>query len=1663
MSGVAITTTGDYGVGDGIDVTVTFSEDVTVDTTGGTPQITLTVGTTTRSTTTVSGSGGTALVFTYTVAAGDSAPGGVSIAANTLALNSGAIQDAAGNDATLTHVEVPVAGDQVVDTAAPAAPAVSTVAITSTGPYALNEVIEVTVTFSEEVTVDTAGGTPQIPLVVGTTPRQAVYTSGSTTAALVFTYTVVAGETDADGVSIVENTLAGNSGTIRNSGGTDADLAHPAVDPLAANAVDTTAPAVSGVAITTTGDYGVGDGIDVTVTFSEDVTVDTTGGTPQITLTVGTTTRSTTTVSGSGGTALVFTYTVAAGDSAPGGVSIAANTLALNSGAIQDAAGNDATLTHVEVPVAGDQVVDTAAPAAPAVSTVAITSTGPYALNEVIEVTVTFSEEVTVDTAGGTPQIPLVVGTTPRQAVYTSGSTTAALVFTYTVVAGETDADGVSIVENTLAGNSGTIRNSGGTDADLAHPAVDPLAANAVDTTAPAVSGVAITTTGDYGVGDGIDVTVTFSEDVTVDTTGGTPQITLTVGTTTRSTTTVSGSGGTALVFTYTVAAGDSAPGGVSIAANTLALNSGAIQDAAGNDATLTHGEVPVAGDQVVDTAAPAAPAVSTVAITSTGPYALNEVIEVTVTFSEEVTVDTAGGTPQIPLVVGTTPRQAVYTSGSTTAALVFTYTVVAGETDADGVSIVENTLAGNSGTIRNSGGTDADLAHPAVDPLAANAVDTTAPAVSGVAITTTGDYGVGDGIDVTVTFSEDVTVDTTGGTPQITLTVGTTTRSTTTVSGSGGTALVFTYTVAAGDSAPGGVSIAANTLALNSGAIQDAAGNDATLTHVEVPVAGDQVVDTAAPAAPAVSTVAITSTGPYALNEVIEVTVTFSEEVTVDTAGGTPQIPLVVGTTPRQAVYTSGSTTAALVFTYTVVAGETDADGVSIVENTLAGNSGTIRNSGGTAANLDHPAVDPDTANAVDTTAPAVDTVEISTTGPYGLGDNIEVTVTFGEDVTVDTTGGTPQITLMVDSTTRSTTAVSGSGNTALVFTYTVAAGENDTDGVSIVANTLALNGGTIQDAAGNDAALAHGEVAAAVDQVVDTTAPTVSMVDITSTGSPYGVDGVIDVTVTFSEAVTVSGTPQIALTVGTTTRQTTYISGTGTAALVFTYTVVVGDNDDDGVSIAADALAQAGSSTIRDAAGNDAALAHGEVAAVRDEHVVDSTMPSDPSARVIAPVPLTESNLNGATLEVRLTGTEYVGESELDEDDFTLSPPGVEGVTVGSVTRDSTTTATLMLAYNETPIDVDDSMLGVMVLDVGHTGSDDLDAGAVPIINEPTSSDATLADLMVFDNAMPPGARALKPAFDPTVTDYTIRVERAVPFVLVRPVTTHRRAGFTLDVDTLIDQLEQINLNPDVPRMVTINVTAEDGSSTGTYSVTLTRLLSAPVLESLSVNGDTLTLRYSRALDTGSQPSTTDFTVQADGGTVNIDSVVVAGAAVTLTLATAVTDDQTVTLSYIPGANPVRDSIDRRTAIQLVPGDEPVTTLTDEMVTNGTPPPAVAPVFDRATVRGADGSMGPFGEFDLVFNAPLRDQRFPDTSAFTIDGMTVLEVEDISNTTEEGTVTLLFFGFIPGGVEYSITYTPLPPSSSPPTGPLAGQDPGNPLEAGALVEGFTITARSL
>ncbi|SVD01015.1 uncharacterized protein METZ01_LOCUS353869, partial [marine metagenome] len=224
------------------------------------------------------------------------------------------------------------------------------------------------------------------------------------------------------------------------------------------------------------------------------------------------------------------------------------------------------------------------------------------------------------------------------------------------------------------------------------------------------------------------------------------------------------------------------------------------------------------------------------------------------------------------------------------------------------------------------------------------------------------------------------------------------------------------------------------------------------------------------------------------------------------------------------------------------------------------------------------------------------VDNVSITSTtedtySALNTGDNVSVTAFFSESVIVDNASGNPTLTIVVgtdnlssDNRTatywRQATNNGDLGNDMMYFRYTIQSGDNDTDGISIDNNSLALNGSTIRDSSGNYANITHGPDTYHGNIMVDTTAPTlVDNVSVTSStsssvsgswnsdislykipangslcdGSVVGSECYIFMTATFSESVIVdnaSGNPTLTIVVGdspgtVTNRTAAYTSG--------------------------------------------------------------------------------------------------------------------------------------------------------------------------------------------------------------------------------------------------------------------------------------------------------------------------------------------------------------------------------------------------------------------------------------------------------------------------------------------------------------------------------------
>ena len=163
---------------------------------------------------------------------------------------------------------------------------------------------------------------------------------------------------------------------------------------------------------------------------------------------------------------------------------------------------------------------------------------------------------------------------------------------------------------------------------------------------------------------------------------------------------------------------------------------------------------------------------------------------------------------------------------------------------------------------------------------------------------------------------------------------------------------------------------------------------------------------------------------------------------------------------------------------------------------------------------------VDNDTLGVVGATVTS--TTSTSTAGYYGANDTIEFTVTFNGAVTVT---GTPQFTFELGGQTRQAWYLSKTPSGELVFTSTIYSGD-DHDGISWVANSLGLNGGTIKfthtdPAKQVNADLSHPAQGALPSQKVDTTKPSLAL----------GVGATL--TMTFTEALNTAAPATSAFTV--------------------------------------------------------------------------------------------------------------------------------------------------------------------------------------------------------------------------------------------------------------------------------------------------------------------------------------------------------------------------------------------------------------------------------------------------------------------------------------------------------------------------------------------------
>ena len=310
--------------------------------------------------------------------------------------------------------------------------------------YATGETIEATVTLNQAVTFD--GPPPVLLLQIGDNEREMTYmASASPGTSWVFRYTVIADDRDDDGMSFDRFALRGYA---------DADLSNNRVINDGMHRVNAVSQIVSRRVSSSPSAppwYAPGDRIEFTLEFSLPVTV---VGDPQLEFSVttpGPQNEFASYLSGSGTKELVFSYFVLPVDDDSDGIWWNANSIRLDSddsitGVVN---GLAADLGHTERGKLEDHRIDQNPRAVSQEVTsgpVGGTDSDTYGVGDAITFEVVFNQTVTVN---GSPRLRVSIAGA-KYATYASGSGTDTLVFSYTVLAADSDTDGIYLYADPL-------------------------------------------------------------------------------------------------------------------------------------------------------------------------------------------------------------------------------------------------------------------------------------------------------------------------------------------------------------------------------------------------------------------------------------------------------------------------------------------------------------------------------------------------------------------------------------------------------------------------------------------------------------------------------------------------------------------------------------------------------------------------------------------------------------------------------------------------------------------------------------------------------------------------------------------------------------------------------------------------------------------------------------------------------------------------------------------------------------------------------------------------------------------------------------------------------------------------------------------------------------
>ena len=405
---------------------------------------------------------------------------------------------------------------------------------------------------------------------------------------------------------------------------------------------------------------------------------------------------------------------------------------------------------------------------------------------------------------------------------------------------------------------------------------------------------------------------------------------------------------------------------------------------------------------------------------------------------------------------------------------------------------------------------------------------------------------------------------------------------------------------------------------------------------------------------------------GSYDVGDTVEVTVVWSEPVTVTTtSNGHPVLWLDYDDgvdNHRRAYYQEGGADSdRTVFTHTIEdfgngtsfpLVKVDRDSLYVVApGSLAPPGSIVSAQDGIPAILGHRAYRSDghKAYATDGGEPAViervpAISDPGRDGVFGPGETVEISFVFNRPVEVDVTGGTPSVQFLLSGTTpRQAQFARGSGTLQLVFSYTLAGGDGTHRSVFVDPGSLALNGGTIRDTDNDlDAAIAH---EGAVVFFLDAEAPTLQSATVDGSTLTLAYSETLDNTAILSAAdfaVTVNGSPVSVLGAG---------AGQSNVILFVSPAVVAGDT----VTVSYTAPTDANAAKIQDESRNPAASFSGQAVTNNTAAATNSPATGAPAITGTAQVgELLEADTSGIADSDGLTSVSYAYQWLADDVDI-------------------------------------------------------------------------------------------------------------------------------------------------------------------------------------------------------------------------------------------------------------------------------------------------------------------------------------------------------------------------------------------------------------------------